>query len=261
MAEFSLDDENSQLSRLVKRVEDANTRITNEFSADNENSAINKLNSILSNTKESIDRHLSLDDESSALARLNRQLHEILTGIQEENQKFQKEVSAQLATLITKRQEAQRSTMHGNDFEEEFCSFVQNDAQKAGDIFSATGTKPGRIPKCKTGDAVIELGPDCAAAGEKIVLEAKGNRSYTLEDARSEIEQARKNRDAGVGIFVFERSRAPEGMQPFGRIDNDIFIIWDAADASTDVYLSAAISVAKALLVRARHDRGSGRQH
>jgi uncharacterized protein (DUF2141 family) len=248
--EFSLDDENSALSRLVKKVEEANNQITEEFSEANEHSAINRLNSMLTETKNSIQENLTLDNDHSALARLKKQLNEVLDDIRSKNQQFQEDVSAKLAALITRRKEAQRSTTHGNDFEEEFCKFVRDEAQKSGDIFTPTGTKVGATPKCKKGDGVVEINPESTAAGEKIVLEAKGNKSYTLGDARIEIEEARKNRGAKVGVFVFEKSRAPEQLQPFTRIDSDIFVVWDAADSSTDVYLSAAISVAKALVFR-----------
>jgi hypothetical protein len=248
--EFSLDDENSALSRLVKKVEEAKDRITDEFSEANEHSAINKLNSMLTETKNSIEKNLTLDNDQSALARLKKQLNDVLDGIRTKNEQFQQDVSTKLATLITKRKEAQRSTTHGNDFEQEFCNFLQNETQKSGDIFTATGGTVGAIPKCKKGDGLIEIGPESTAAGEKIVLEAKDDKSYTLEDARIEIDEARKNRGANIGIFVFEKTRAPQGLQPFTRVDKDIFVIWDASDPSTDVYLSAAVSVAKALVFR-----------
>ncbi len=252
MQEFSLDDENSALSRLVKKVEEAKDRITDEFSVDNDDSAINKLNLVLSETRQSIDNNLTLDNEHSALARLKKQLTEVLEDIRTKNQHFQEDVSSKLATLMTRHQEEMRSTTHGINFEEEFCSFVQREAQKAGDVFTATGSIPGSISKCKTGDAVIELGVEAVAAGERIVLEAKGNKNYKLNDARLEIEEARKNRDASVGIFVFAKGSEPDGLQPFTRVDHDLFVIWDASDSSTDIYLSAAISVAKALLFRQR---------
>jgi hypothetical protein len=248
--EFSLDDENSALSRLVKKVEDAKNRITDEFSEANQHSAINKLNSALTATKNSIEDNLTLDNENSALARMKKQLTDVLDDMRTKNAQFQEDVSTKLGALIARRQEAQRSTAHGNEFEKDFCSFIQNEVQKTGDIFTAVGEKVGTIPKCKKGDGVIEISAESTAAGEKIVLEAKEDKSYTLEDARVEIDEARKNREASVGVFVFARSRAPEGLPPFTRIDKDIFVIWDAADASTDVYLSAAISVAKALVFR-----------
>src|ERR1039458_3165012 len=116
-----------------------------------------------------------------------------------------------------------RSTTHGISFEEDFCNFLQREAQRAGDVFTATGSKPGAIPKCKIGDAVIELGSEAAAAGERIVFEAKSSKKYSLADARQEIEEARRNRSASVGVFVFAKSTAPAGLQPFTRIDHDIF--------------------------------------
>jgi hypothetical protein len=248
--EFSLDDENSALSRLVKKVEEAKDRITDEFSVDNQDSAINKLNLVLAETRQSIDDNLTLDNEKSALARLRKQLTDVLDDIQTKNQRFQEDVSGKLASLVTKHQEEMRSTTHGISFEEEFCVFLQREAQRAGDVFTATGAKPGVIGKCKTGDAVILIGSEAAAAGERIVFEAKSSKKYSLADARQEIDEARKNRGASVGVFVFAKDTAPQGLQPFTRIEHDLFVIWDAADPATDIYLSAAVSVAKALLFR-----------
>jgi hypothetical protein len=76
--EFSLDDETSALSRLVKKVEQAKDQITNEFSLDNAGSAINKLNLVLAETKRSINDNLTLDNDQSALARLKNQLTTVL---------------------------------------------------------------------------------------------------------------------------------------------------------------------------------------
>jgi len=250
VAEFSLDDENSALSRLVKKVEEAKNQIAAQFSVDNDDSVINRLTSVLSETRQSINDNLTLDNEQSALARLKRQLTDVLDEIRRKNQEFQEDVSAKLASLITRHKEEMRSTTHGLNFEEAFCAFLRAEAQKAGDVFTATGPTSGAIPRCKVGDAVIELGPEATAAGERIVFEAKGNKSYTLVSARTEIEEARKNRQASVGVFVFSKESAPEGILPFMRIDCDLFVIWDASDAATDIYLSAAVSVAKALLFR-----------
>ena len=201
---------------------------------------------VLAETRQSIDDNLTLDNEQSALARLRKQLTDVLDDIQTKNQKFQENVSGKLASLVTRHQEEMRSTTHGIGFEEEFCSFLQREAQRAGDVFTATGSKPGAIPKCKTGDAVIEVGAEAAAAGERIVFEAKNSKRVSLADARQEIEEARRNRSASVGVFVFAKSTAPAGLQP----DYDLFVVWDASDPSTDIYLSAAVSVAKALLFR-----------
>jgi hypothetical protein len=108
---------------------------------------------------------------------------------------------------------------------------------------------------CKVGDMVVELGADCAAAGEKFVVEAKEDASYKLADARAEIETARKNRGASVGLFLFSVKTAPEGMDSLVRHGGDIFVVWDADKIESDVILRAGLSLAKALCVRQQRER------
>jgi hypothetical protein len=104
---------------------------------------------------------------------------------------------------------------------------------------------------------VIELGPDKAAAGAHVVLEAKEDAAYSLAIARDEIETARKNRNAQVGIFVFSQRTAPEGLQAFTSLGCDVFVVWDAEDPSTDPSFVAALAVAQALCTRAAVARRS----
>ena len=147
--EFSLDDENSALSRLVKKVEDAKNRITEEFSEANQHSAINKLNSALTATKNSIEENLTLDNEHSALARMKKQLNDVLDDMRTKNAQFQEDVSTKLGALIAKRQEAQRSTAHGNEFEKDFCSFIQNEVQKTEISSQRLGKRLGRFQSAR----------------------------------------------------------------------------------------------------------------
>jgi hypothetical protein len=152
--------------------------------------------------------------------------------------------------MKVKREESARTTTHGNQFEHVVVDFVEHEATKAGDLATGTGNVTGAIRYCKVGDAVVELGPDCAAAGETFVVEAKEDSSFDLNKARSEIDTARKNREAAVGVFVFSRKTAPIAQEAFVRLGNDIFVIWDAEDPSNDVIFKAALSLAKALCVR-----------
>ncbi len=58
--EFSLDNEDSALSRLVKRVEIAEETITKEFSLDEQDSALSRLSTVINGAKEAIDANLTL---------------------------------------------------------------------------------------------------------------------------------------------------------------------------------------------------------
>lgn len=223
--EFSLNEEGSALNRLVKNVQDAQETITKEF---------------------------SLDEEKSALARLKRELLTLLEKERETNQKFQEEVKTSLQAMVTRRKEADRSTTHGLDFEAAVNEFLQHESQKVGDIATASGHTTGLIKNCKVGDCVIELGPDSAAPGARITVEVKEKEGYTLADAREEIEIARKNRDAQVGMFVFSKRTAPKGIEGLFRLGHDVFVVWDGEDVVTDLYLRVGCVLSRALCVRNR---------
>lgn len=223
--QFSLNDEESALSRLVRNVERAQKTITNEF---------------------------SLDDDNSALARLKREILVLMSEHRDMHQKFQEEVKIALESMAARKREAERSTRHGLEFEESVSRFLLEECSKAGDVGTPVGNTTGNIKNCKVGDVLIELGPDTAAAGARIVIEAKEQASCHLAAARSEIETARTNRGAEIGIFIFSKRCAPESMEPVTRYGQDVFIVWDAEDPASDIYLRVGLTLARALCVRGR---------
>jgi hypothetical protein len=239
LREFSLDQQGSALSRLVA-----------EFSLDDEASAMSRLSKMLAATSEQIGKNLTLDDEASALARLKRELFGAIEQIARGNVEFQMQVREALARMDTRKQEQARSTTHGFDFEERLGALVAEEAQRLGDLFEATGGITGAIRQCKKGDFVTELGAESAAAHARIVWEAKEKQAYTLRAALEEIEEARRNRQAQVGVFVFSRKAAPEGIDSLQRHGRDIVAVWDADDPDSDVIVRAAYSLARALVVR-----------
>jgi hypothetical protein len=253
--EFSLDKEGSALSRLVRRVEAAEETITKEFSLDEDGSALSRLSAVVRGAKDAIDANLTLDTDNSALSRLKREIVAILEKHETKVETFQTSVQAALEAMKAKREEASRSTRHGTDFEDVVAGLIEQLAQRGNDIASRTGNTVGSIHNCKIGDLVVELGAECAAAGERFVVEAKEDNSYTLPKARTEIEAARKNRDAPVGLFVFSQKSAPEGMDTLIRHGQDVFVVWDADETDSDIILKAGFSLAKALCVRLARER------
>jgi hypothetical protein len=239
LREFSLDQQGSALSRLV-----------GEFSLDDEASAMSRLSKMLSATSEQIGKNLTLDDEASALARLKRELFGAIEQIARGNVEFQMQVREALARIDTRKREQARSTTHGIDFEERLGALVAGEAHRLGDLFEATGGITGAIRQCKKGDFVTELGAESAAAHARIVWEAKEKQSYSLRASLEEIDEARRNRQAQVGVFVFSRKAAPEGIDSLQRHGRDVVVVWDADDPDSDVIVRAAYSLARALVVR-----------
>jgi hypothetical protein len=255
VGEFSLDNDQSALSRLVAKVESTQRTIANELTLDNSTSALARMAAMMRDTRDAVNRQLTLDDDQSPMSKLLRRITDAMQAENTAQAKFRDEVT-QAVTAITVRRDADaRSTEHGRVFEDIVVAEVRKRAQRAGDACDATGSRVGRIRHNKKGDVVVELGPDCAAAGSRIVFEAKEDKSCSMAEARAELDEARKNRDAAVGVFVFSRTTAPSGMETLMRLGQDVLIVWDADDPATDVVLDAALALAKALCVReARRD-------
>ncbi|HEY4235186.1 MAG TPA: hypothetical protein VGM76_17275 [Lacipirellulaceae bacterium] len=262
LKEFSLDNKEGSLARLVselnfrhgdltKDLRQKIDEVVKEFSLDKQDSALSRLVQNVDRAQRTITNEFSLDSDTSALSRLKRELHDLLAITEKKNQLFQEEVKISLARIVTTRQEADRSTRHGLVFQDAVCEFLAREAQHAGDIAIPTGHATGQIRNCKVGDCVIELGPDSAAPGSKIVIEAKEEAGVTLARAREEIEIARKNRGADWGLFVFSRKTAPSGLEPFQRYGSDLVVVWDAEDPANDVFLKAGVIAARALCFRA----------
>lgn len=248
--EFSLDHPNSALSRLVARVELAQRSITEQFSTENDQSALNKLSKLLQNTSEQISSNLTLDNDQSALSRLKRELQGTLEEMVKSNTDFHTDVRTTLAALQARKQEADRSTRHGNTFEEDLGNLLAIEAQRMGDFHEPTGNTTGAIKNSKKGDHVITLGPETSAPGVRIIWEAKEDKSYGLKDALAELDEARKNRQAQIGVFVFSQKTAPASILPFTRYGHDIVLVWDAEDLASNVYVKAAYSVTRAMALR-----------
>ncbi|HWB00988.1 MAG TPA: hypothetical protein VG713_20995, partial [Pirellulales bacterium] len=255
--EFDLGEDGSALSKLVRNVTKAQQTITDEFSLHNEQSALCRLKKMLEATDQAIRGNLTLDDENSSLSRLKREMLGILDVHQKSNQQFQQEVKVALASMVAKRAEAARGTQHGIEFEAAAFEYFERLAQNAGDIAEATGNTTGLLKNCKKGDCVLTLGPETAAPGARVVIEAKEKQKYDLRAALAELDEARKNRDAQVGVFIFSRKTAPPGLEPVARYGNDVVVVWDAEDSATDLYLRTGMTLARALCVRAANQRAA----
>jgi hypothetical protein len=246
--EFSLDNQDGALSRLVQRVEKAQRTITEEFSLDRDGSALQRLSNLLEKTNGAVQSSLTLDDEKSPLARLKREILDVLEQQSTANANFQKEVRSTLEVFQARRAEAARGTQHGVSFEDTVGDFLQLECNRLGDLCEPVGKTVGKHGK--VGDHLVEMGPESGAPGARIVYEAKANKRYTIKMALAELESARENREAQVGVFVFNRDSAPKNLDPVHRVGGDLLVIWDADDAATDMYLKLGISVARALAQR-----------
>jgi len=99
---------------------------------------------------------------------------------------------------------------------------------------------------------VLRFTTESAFAGAALGVEAKDDGSCTTSKALAEIDVARSNRSAEVGLFVMSKSHAPESFPLLSRHGNDILVVWDAEDELTDPYLHAAVILGLGLASRQR---------
>lgn len=248
--EFSLDNEEGALSRLVKRVESAQEVISQQFSQDNDDSALSKMSRLLQTVNGTVEASLTLDDDKSPLSRLRRELLDVIKEVEKTNTSFQQEIREGVAAFTARKQEKARSTRHGDDFQDAVDQFLEHDARKRNDIIENTTNKAGSRRACKKGDFVLTVGPESVAAGARIVIEAKEEQGYTTRKALLELSEARENREASIGIFVLSSIAASEDMEPLLRIGEDIIAVWNPEDVLSDVVLNAALSLARGLAAR-----------
>lgn len=259
LREFSLDNGDGALAKLLGELTDNQgqlrqdlqedlSRVVAQFSLDDETSALSRLVARVDHAQRGIVQQFSLDDEGSALSRLRREMLDTIDGMVQRQQAFHAEVGQMMAALDARRKADARGTQHGLDFERHLGELLSAEAARQGDLFEAVGTTTGALRNCKVGDHLITVGPDHVAADLRVVFEAKQNGSVSDAEAIKELHQAKENRQADVGVFVFSRKVAGENREPLRRVGDDLIIVWDDEDPTSDVYLRAAYSVAKAIL-------------
>ena len=195
--EFSLDRSDSALSRLVRELKERHgdlernlgervTSVVGEFSLDNKDSALSRLVGRVEQAQGQISAQFSLDNPESGLTRIVQRLERFEAAQGERSRELELRVTTLLERLVTRREESRRSTIHGNEFEQSLGHQLQAHCMAADDVFDAVGETAGVIPRCKIGDFVVTMGPDSAAAGGSIVIEAKASGAYTLKTTLEE---------------------------------------------------------------------------
>ena len=129
-----------------------------------------------------------------------------LINIKDIFSEFDKKVGERLAIEGVEK----KTTIGGKIFEDAVTDFIVDKCSE-GVITEAVGNIAGAIPHAKKGDVLITMGSDTVGAGRKIVVEIKNEKGKTYQSAIDELIEAKRNRKADVGVFVFQnRQRLKE---------------------------------------------------
>ena len=142
-----------------------------------------------------------------------------------------------------RRQEAERGTRKGFDFEDELETELRRACRPLGAVVERTSLASGLTSTdSMVGDFVIGL-PN----GRRVVLEAKHAGSITLtgtDGILAELDRAMANRGADVAICVSKVEAFPQEVGPFGVYGNRILVVDDGEGTMLAVALRWATLVA-----------------
>jgi hypothetical protein len=181
----------------------------------------------------------SLDHEESAMCRMHKLLRDSFTQIHES-------LGIKAATAA----EQERGHVKGFDFEADLYDVFAEMGTRLGDLTENLCGTPGTLRR-KTGDYVSTLGDTSGAPGLRLTVEVK-NQRLKLKDAIEELQEAKKNRDASQGIFVFAKGCEPPEVGDFRRIGEDFFCTVDKDDLAAGarpLFFDAAYQVARAIAI------------
>lgn len=195
----------------------------------------------------------SLDGEGTAMSRLKNILERGLGDLKKA-----------VGEIHGRQQEAERGHIKGNDFQSDLYERLAGWCAEMDDTSDFVHATPGADGKCKLGDHLITLGDNSAAPGEKVVVEVKDRPSapIKLRDAVAELQAAKQNRGAAVGVFVFSKGAEPPELRgDFLRNGDDFFCTVDKDELHAGEHLLCfqyAYKIARGMVVAKSRARESG---
>ena len=248
--------ENGKVSLLLKQELGPGSAFTKSLDPNDKESVISRMEEMvkvkLESTIEDLIGEFSLDKNNSGMSRMKKLLQDEIAEIKKENNSFFNELREHFKIQKAKTEEAEKGTQKGRDFETILYSKIALLGQKLEDVTENVTGIIGEIPRSKVGDYVVTLGNTSAAPGKRIVIEAKQQQNYKLEDVIKELKEAKENRKADCGIFIFAKGYEPIEMGDFKINGNDFFCTVDEESLIEDrsaIFLEAAYKIARVYIV------------
>lgn len=213
------------------------------FDEDRRDSAIGRLRGLLGTY---------FDGDASMLARLldptrlGSPLHQFRAEVTSGFERLNERLSAIEAASVARAAERSRSAAKGADFEELVGGLLAGSLRGTDHLLERSADDPGDVMRSRKGDFVVTLDPETTrGATLRVVVECK-DRRMSGRAMRDEMAEARRNRDACVGLVVFSAAHAPAGIGPFDIRMGDVYCVIDPA-APEPATLDAALRLARLL--------------
>jgi hypothetical protein len=192
------------------------------------------------------------DGDASRLAqlldptRIGSPLHQFRTEVSRGFENLNERLSAIEAAASARAGERARSAAKGTDFEDLIEDLLAQSLRGTDHVLERTSDAAGHVLGSKKGDFVVSLDPNTVrGASLRLVVECK-DRAISGRAMRDELDEARRNRDAAVGLVVFSTAHAPSGIAPFDVRLGDVYCAIDPRDPEPST-LEAAFRLARLL--------------
>jgi hypothetical protein len=217
------------------------------FDEDRRDSALGRMRSLLG---------MYFDGDASRLAqlldptRLGSPLHQFRGEVSKGFEALNERLTAIEAAASARAAERARSSAKGTDFEDLVEGLLGDAVRGTDHLLERTSDAAGHVLGSKKGDFVMTIDPVSArGVSLRVVVECK-DRVISGRAMRDELEEARRNRDAAVGLVVFSTNHAPAGIAPFDVRLGDVYCAIDPEDPRPET-LDAALRLARLLAVAA----------
>jgi hypothetical protein len=227
-----------QVAKLIDNQVGPNSKFAKAFDPRNKDGVIAQVEKTVEIRLDKVWSEFSLDKKDSALSRIKA----ILTG-------GLAEIKEALGVERGRKEEEARGTRKGIDFQDDLYKLVAKLGEQLGDITEFVANNAVR--NGKKGDYLIVLGQTSAAPDLKLVVEVKDSH-VSLKKASEELANAKENRGATIGIFVWAKGCEPPEVGDFRMIDGDFYCTADKDDLQAGralLFLEAAYKVARMMLV------------
>jgi hypothetical protein len=247
------DPETGRFVRLMDCQIGPSSKFAERFNPKNEDGVIatieKKVKQLVEAKLNEVLKEFSLDADGTAMNRLKTMIDLAFSGLREG-----------LGIKAARAEEAERGHVKGFSFEEDLYDVVAELGRQFGDETDFVRGTPG-VTRSKTGDHLITLGETTGAPGLGIVVEVK-DQDYKPKKAIAELQEAKKNREAVSGIFVFAKGCEPVEFGNFKRIDNDFYCTVDKSalvEGGPVPFLWAAYELARVQAVTAVRKEAGGK--
>lgn len=221
------------------------------FDEERRDSAIGRMRVLLGTYFEGDASHLArlLDP-----TRLGSPLHQFRVEVGKGFDQLNERLTAIEAAATARASERARSAAKGADFEDLVEDLLAHSVRGSDHLVERTADMAGNVIRSRKGDFVVTLDPaSVRGATLRVVVECK-DRAMSGKAMRDELIEARRNRDAAVGLVVFSTAHAPIGIAPFDVRMGDVYCAIDPADPQP-ANLQAALRLARLLVLSTVRDK------